>query len=393
MERIFKASLTLLLLLGLSACSIFSADEDVVRKPKPLTTLGTEKVQLTTVWSKGVGKGVGAQFESLKPAVDGDTVFVSGANGTVFALERDTGKERWQRQLDVPVGGGVTAYAELVLLGTLDGEVIALSQQTGEELWRSQVSSEILSAPVTDGVYVAVQSIDDRLSVLDAENGKPLWRQDALQPALTLRGGASPQLYTEAVFAGFANGEAKAFRLASGAILWSSRVSTPQGSTELERMVDIKGAPLIVGDAIFFVGYQGNVAALDLYSGRVRWSRELSSYQSMTDGFGSIYLTSEEGYVSALDQRTGAASWRQEDFKFRRLSAPAAFGNYVVVGDGEGYLHLLSQVDGSQAGRFKSGSAAIKAQPLVDGELIFTLSTDGKLMALQEKALPKTASQ
>ena len=135
------------------------------------------------------------------------------------------------------------------------------------------------------------------------------------------------------------------------------------------------------------------MAALDLYSGRVRWSRELSSYQSMTDGFGSIYLTSEEGYVSALDQRTGAASWRQEDFKFRRLSAPAAFGNYVVVGDGEGYLHLLSQVDGSQAGRFKSGSAAIKAQPLVDGELIFALSADGKLMALQEKALPKTASQ
>ena len=393
MERILRASLSTLVVVVLSACSVFSSDEEVIRKPTPLTPIAQESVQLTKVWSTGVGKGVRDQFERLKPALDGDTVFVSGANGTVFALERDTGKVLWQRALSVSVGGGVTAYAGSILLGTLDGEVIALSQQNGETLWRTRVSSEILSPPVTDGVYVAVQSIDDRLSVLDAENGKLLWRQDALQPALTLRAGASPKLYTEAVFAGFANGEAKAFRLSSGAILWSSRVSTPQGSTELERMVDIKGAPLIVGDTIFFVSYQGNVAGLDLYSGRVRWSRELSSYQSMTDGFGSLYLTDEDSYVSSLDQRTGASNWRQEDFKFRRLSAPAAFGNYVVVGDGDGYLHLLSQVDGSQVGRYKMGYGAIKAQPVVDGDLIFVLSADGQLMALQEKAPAKKTLQ
>ncbi len=386
MERLFRGSLILLLMLGLSACSLFSSDEEEVRTPKPLQTIAEEKIKLVKVWSRGVGKGVGNRFESLKPAMDGDKVFVSGAEGTVFALERDTGKEVWKKKLNTRVGGGVSAYAGMVLLGTLDGEVIALNQETGEELWRARVSSEILSAPVTDGLYVAVQSIDDRLTVLDAESGKYLWRQEALQPALTLRGSASPLMFREAVFAGFASGEAKAFRLENGAPLWSSRVAAPKGSTELERMVDIKGAPLIIGDTIFFVSFQGNVAGLDLYTGRVRWTKELSSYESMTDGFGSIYLSSEDSYVSSIDQRTGASNWRQEDFEFRQLSAPAAFSSYVVVGDGEGYVHLLSQVDGSQAGRFKADSSAIKAQPLVDGELILVLTADGELVALKEKA-------
>ena len=386
MEKLFRGSLILLLMLGLSACSLFSSEEEEVRTPRPLTTMAEEKVRLVKVWSKGAGKGVGSRFESLRPAVDGDKVFVADAEGTVSALDRNTGKELWQKKLSTSVGGGVTAYGGMVLLGTLAGDVIALNQEFGNELWRTRVSSEILSAPVTDGLYVAVQSIDDRLTVLDAETGKYLWRQEALQPALTLRGSAVPLMFTEVVFAGFASGEAKAFRLQSGAPVWSSRVAVPKGSTELERMVDIKGAPLISGDTIFFVSFQGNVAGLDLYSGRVRWTKELSSYESMAEGFGSIYLTSEDSYVSSIDQRTGASNWRQEDFEFRQLSAPAAYSSYVVVGDGEGYVHLLSQVDGSQSGRFKAASSAIKAQPLVDGELILVFTADGELVALKEKA-------
>lgn len=385
MERILRGSLILLLMLGLSACTLFSSDEEAVRTPKPLRSIAEEKVKLVKVWSKNVGRGVGKRFESLEPAIDDDKVFVSDAKGTVFALDRDSGKELWKKKLNIWVGGGVSAHAGMVLLGTLNGEVIALSQGTGDELWREQVSSEILSAPVTDGVYVSVQSIDDHLTVLDAESGEYLWRQEALQPALTLRGSASPLIFRKAVFSGFSNGEAKAFRLENGAPLWSTRVAVPKGSTELDRMVDIKAAPLIVGDTIFFVSFQGNVAALDLYTGRARWAKELSSYESMTEGFGSIYLTSEESYVSSIDQRTGESNWRQEGFEFRQLSAPAAFSNYVVVGDGEGYIHLLSQVDGRQVGRFKVDSSRIKAQPLVDGELVLVLSADGELVALKEK--------
>ena len=388
MERWFRGCLVLLLVLGLSACSIFSSDEEEVRTPKPLLTIKDERVKLEKVWSRNAGTGVEDRFEDLKPAVDGERVFVAGSEGKVSAFDRETGKELWQERLDdVRVGGGVTAYYGKVLLGTLDGEVIALDQETGKELWRSRVSSEVLSAPVTDGVYVAIQTIDDRLTVLDADTGKSLWRQEALQPALTLRGATEPVLFREAIFAGFSGGEAKAFRLDSGAPLWNARIAVPRGSTELERMVDIKGAPLIVNNTIYFDSYQGNVVALDLYSGRVLWSKELSSYKSMADGYGSVYLTSDDSYISSLDQQSGAANWRQEDFEYRGVSSPATFDTYVIAGDSEGYLFLLSQRDGSQAGRYRVSSSAIKAQPVVDSDFIFVLSADGKLTALKAKNL------
>ena len=238
---------------------------------------------------------------------------------------------------------------------------------------------------MSDGFYVAVKSIDDRLTVIDAESGTTLWRQEALQPALTLRGSGSPVIFSEGVFAGFSNGEAKAFSLKNGSLFWGARVAAPKGSNEIERMIDIKSSPLISGKTIFFVSFQGNIAALDLYSGRERWSKELSSYESMTEGYGSIYLTDESDYVVSLDQRIGASNWRQQDFEYRKLSAPSVYSSYVVVGDYEGYVHFLSQLDGSQVGRFRADSSAIKSKPLVDGELIFVLSADGELVALKEE--------
>ncbi len=385
MERFYRGSLVLLLATTLSACSIFSSDEEEVRTPKPLQTFD-EKIELRQIWSASIGSGVGDRFETLRPAVSGDKLFVAGANGNVKALNRDSGKQLWQIQLDnTRVGAGVSVGDGLVLLGTLDGEVVALSQDDGEVLWKARVSSEVLSTPVTDGQYVAVQSIDDSLTVLNAVTGKLLWSQESLQPALTLRGSAQPVLLKDVVITGFASGEAKAFRLENGAQVWGSRIAAPEGSTELERMVDINGAPLIVGDALYLASFQGNVAALDLYSGRIRWSKEISSYKSMTEGFGSLYLTDENSYISAVDQKSGASSWRQDKLEYRWVTAPAAFSSYVAVGDMDGYIHLLSQVDGSVAGRIKADSSAIKVQPVVDGDLMFVLSSGGKLVALRQK--------
>ncbi|WP_330925662.1 outer membrane protein assembly factor BamB [Candidatus Sororendozoicomonas aggregata] len=386
MERCFRALAVVLLVSGLSACSLFSSEEEVVKTPKALKPLQGEVVTLTKVWSKSLGDKAEEGHGNLRPTIEGDAIYAVGAAGTVIAVDRKTGKDIWRRKLEnIRVSGGLTVRGGRVLLGTLNGDVIALSQKDGSELWRARVSSEVLSAPASDGFTVLVKSIDDKLTALDAENGKVLWTQSALQPALTLRGASAPVIEGEAALAGYAGGEVKAFRLESGVPLWEARVATPKGSSELERMVDIDTTPLIVGDTMFVASYQGNVAALDLYRGRLKWSKEMSSYRSLAEGFGSLYVTDQDSYVSSLDQRTGASSWQQKDLEYRDLSAPATFGNYVVVGDYEGYIHLLSQVDGSMVGRYHVGSSAIEAQPVVDGDRVYIQTVNGKLVALSMK--------
>ncbi len=55
-----------------------------------------------------------------------------------------------------------------------------------------------------------------------------------------------------------------------------------------------------------------------------------------------------------------------------------AVGDFVVVGDYEGFLHLLRQADGTLVGRVNAG-AALTSPPLVRGERLLLLNKDGDL--------------
>jgi outer membrane protein assembly factor BamB len=70
-----------------------------------------------------------------------------------------------------------------------------------------------------------------------------------------------------------------------------------------------------------------------------------------------------------------------DDLAYRRLTAPVPYEDYIAVGDYEGYLHLLSRYDGHIVARVRVDSDAIRARPLVIGDIIYVYSTDGKLSA------------
>ena len=386
MKRNPVASLKALLLVGvatcLSACGLFSRNEGTLA-PNPLPDIKAE-VKVDEIWSRSVGKGQGKAWLKLEPAVDGDILYVADAEGLVMALRSDNGKVLWQRALKMPIGGGVTASDGLVLAGTLDGHVVALKQDDGSEVWRAPVSSEVLSAPATDGHIVVVRTIDDKLTGFSAEDGRQLWQQGVLKPLLTLRGSSSPLIVDGVVFAGFANGEARACQVNNGSLVWESRIAMPKGSSELERMVDIDSTPVMTTNRVLYmVGYQGNVVALDPDNGHVLWAREVSSFQDLAEGFGNLYLSDDKSVLSAIDQQSGSIIWSQKNLERRQLSGPAAWSSYVLVGDYEGYLHVVSQLDGQLLGRRKIDSSGIRARPVVSGDVIYVYGNSGELSALR----------
>ncbi len=373
------AALLVLAATTLVGCSWFSSSKE--QPPAELPDF-KEEVQLTKEWSRSIGDGQGKTYNQLVPAVEGDTLFVADASGEVMALERFTGKILWRKDLERPVSGGVGAGYGQVLLGTLQGEVIALDSANGNELWRSRVSSEVLAPPASNGDVVVVQTQDDRLIALEASSGSQRWAYDNTPAVLTLRGTSSPLVTNQLAIAGLSSGKVLALETRRGLPIWEQRVAVPSGRSELERVVDIDGGLTLSGGTLYVVTFQGNVAALDLQTGRPLWQRQASSTGSVALGYGSVYVTLAEGAVEGIDERSASALWKNDALARRQLSSPAVFSSYVAVGDLEGYLHLLSQVDGRFVGRIRIDSDGLRARPLVVGNWLYAYGNSGDLVAL-----------
>ncbi len=375
-----KASITGFIALMLTACSLFSSDSSGP-KPSPLLAF-TQKVSVGELWSTQVGNGQGNIWLGIHPAVSGDTIYAASHSGEVVAINRITGKKQWQISLNKPVTAGVSTGHGLVLTGTSKGALIALDALSGKRKWTADASGEILSAPAIAGNVVVTQTVNGKVTAFDAESGKQLWQQTSILPVLLLRGNASPVISGNLVFTGFSSGNLNAWDLYTGKEIWQNTVALPEGSSELKRMVDVDATPLLVGKKIYVISYQGKMKAINASNGQTLWSRKASGYQGMTASTDSLYITNSSDEVSAIDESSGGNSWTQKKLTHRQLTAPVAIGNYIVTGDFDGYLHVLSQTDGSIVGRYKTGSSGIRVQPIIKGNTIYIFSNSGKLAAL-----------
>lgn len=384
MKRFLLATLCAVLLTGCGIGRWFTGGESNLEQPAELNAL-KDPVRVERRWAADVGAGLERGYLLLSPVLQNDVLYVADARGRVSAYGAGDGKRIWRVELDQPVSAG-TGYGEgLVLLGTKNGDVIALERESGKQKWLSRVSSEVLAPPRIHSGVVLVQTVDGKLSGLDARDGRLIWTLERSVPALSLRGTGSPVAVggVGVVLAGFASGRLLAANLRDGRLLWEAPIAEPHGRNEIERMVDVDAPPLVVGKVAYAAAYQGKVVAINLESGQLLWSKDVSTYSAMDHDRRNLYLVDEKGHVYALDLDTGAQAWRQEGLRGRAPSAPAATATHVVVGDFEGYVHWLDKADGSLVGRYKMSSEAIKAKPAADGDGVYVLDQDANLAALQ----------
>ncbi len=377
----WKHAAVLTLAILAAGCSSNSKKE---LPPAELTKF-TEEVVLQKQWSRSIGDGQGDTWNMLVPAIENDRIYASDVTGVVMSLDRMNGDVVWKKDLEKSISGAVGVGYGMVLLGTIKGEVIALDSSTGEQKWTARVTSEVLAPPATNGDIVVVQTQDDRLIGLDAATGDRRWIYDSTPAVLTLRGTGAPIVTNRLAVAGLSSGKVIALDTSNGVPVWEQRVAVPQGRSELERVVDIDGGLLLSGGTLYVATYQGRVAGLDLESGRVLWQRDASSYTGVAQGFGNVYVSEATGTVEGIDERSSSALWSNDQLARRQLSAPEVFSSYVAVGDLEGYLHLLSQVDGRFVGRERIDSDGLRARPLVDGNMIYVYGNSGTLEALTIK--------
>lgn len=372
-----------LLFLVLSAgCSWFGGSDNSL-PPAELKTVA-QPIEIRSLWEAQIGAGAKSQFIRLTPALADGRLYAASFDGTVVALDALSGQRLWETQTQLPITGGVGVSGNgLVLFGSNKGEVVALRQENGQEAWRAQVSSEVLAPPRAASGIVVVRTGDGKFTGLDARTGERRWVYAHVLPALSLRGDAPPLLTQNLVIAGLETGKLLVLSLDKGLPVTEKTIAPPRGRTEIERLIDIDAEPKIFGDTLYMVAYRGSIAAIDMRSGNLLWNRELSSYAGLDVDARQVYISDETDAVLALDRRNGGTLWKQAEMSGRRLSAPVATDQHVVVGDFEGYLHWLSKDSGQIVGRIRAASKAIVAPPLAAGNIVFVQGQGGALGAFR----------
>lgn len=338
-----------------------------------------EAARVTTVWKQSVGTAFNRKWIRMAPVASGERVYAANVNGTVNAFDRDSGERIWRIQLEDWLAAGVGVGEAHVYVGTDEGEVVALDRETGEEAWRHSAGGELLAPPVSGQGLVIARSVDGRVIALSASDGALQWVHSSDIPSLSLRGNSEPLLAPGGVVIGLDNGRLLALGAESGQPIWETEVAPPEGRSPIERMVDIDGRLGVGRNVVYAATYQGRLAQIEPRQGSILWSRTLSSYAGLTTDGNRVYVSNADSHVLALSPDDGETQWRQEKLHHRRLTAPVLLGDtpWLVMGDFDGFVHVLARGDGRIVGRAGLGGFGILADPVPVGDDRVLVQTQG----------------
>ena len=377
------------LVLAVSGCSTVGSMTSTVggwfgagpAKAKPAELVEFKPAaSLSEAWKADSGDGGSYLF---RPQTDGDVVIAAGGS-RVVRIAVANGSTVWRTDTGVKLSAGAGAGKGLALAGGGKGELLALDLANGQLRWKVALSSEVTGQLLAVADTVIVRTGDGRVHGLAAADGSRKWLYSRNLPALSLRGSGGMVVRDDVLYAGFPGGKLVALNAANGAQLWEATVALPRGATELERVADVMGNPVVDERQVCAVAYQGRVACFDRRSGAPLWARDTSSNSGLAMDERNVYVTDDKDAVTAYDKTSGRAGWRQDTLARRQVTAPLALGAWLVVADGEGYVHVLSADDGSFVARARVDSG-VRTAPVDIGPGFAVQTTKGNIVAFRLK--------
>jgi outer membrane protein assembly factor BamB len=346
-------------------------------KPAELPVLSNPQ-GVKALWTANIGA---AESFVFAPALAGEGIYVASRSGSVARLDA-AGQPKWRVALGTRLSVGVGSDGALVVVASDEGEVFALDALDGTVRWRTRVSSEVLAVPKLGEGLVLVRSADSRIFAFGANDGKRRWVYQRAAASLVVRSPVGLSMSQGSAYAGFSGGKMVAIALRNGILRWEATVALPKGATELERITDIVGDPVVLGREVCTAAYQGRVACYETQNGNLIWAREMSSLTGVSFDARYAFISDDKGAVHALDRSNGRSIWKQDRLAYRQLSLPLPLGTEVAVGDLQGYVHFLARESGAFVARAATDGSAVRAAPQRLAEGLLVQTQNGGLFAL-----------
>ncbi|MCU0932108.1 MAG: outer membrane protein assembly factor BamB [Serpentinimonas sp.] len=359
------------LLLGtalLAGCSSGSK----VPEPMALDSF-TALVPARQVWTAQVG----TTHAQLVPVARGERVFVASAAGTLAALDGRTGGEVWRVNIASPLSAGVGSDGTTAAVVTSNNQLVAVAN--GAEVWRTQLPARVFTPPLVAGQRVFVLAGDRSVSAFDARTGTRLWSQAprGTDPLVLQQAGVLLPV-GDVLYAGI-GGRLTAYNPNNGAVRSESALATPRGVNEIERLVDLVGPAGRVDTVVCARAYQATVGCVNTAGPSVLWTRPSVGSVGVDADADFVFTTEGNGRVQALRRSNGEPAWSHDRLLHRGLTAPLAAGRSIVVGDAQGFVHLLSRLDGGLLNRLPTDGSPILATPVLAGNTLVAVTRNGNV--------------
>jgi len=375
MRRVAVTAARGLVLAALVALAGCAADKP---KPTPLEPV-TPAIAGRQVWQARID-GIG--FPLAMVARDGQFV-VAGGDGTVLALDAATGAERWRGQAGGRLSAAVGSDGRFAAAVTEGQELVVLDQ--GKRLWSTRLASRTATAPLVAGERVFVVGVDRAVHAFDALDGRRLWSYQRPGEALTLAQAGVLAAHRNTLVAGV-GASLLGLDPTTGSLRWEVPVTSPRGTNEVERLNDLVGPLLRVGERLCARAFQTAVGCVDVSGpdrAALRWSRLAGGVNALGGDAELVFGADGSDRITAWRAAGGELAWTNERLLHRGLSAPLSAGQTVVFGDSEGQLHFLSRTDGKTLLRLPTDGSAVVAQPVLSGSTMLVATAKGGLYAFR----------
>lgn len=317
---------------------------------------------------------------ALKPQVHGDRLTLASSDGTVVQLDAASGRELWRHAVGAPLAAGVGSDGRLAAVVTRGNELVVL--QDGKPLWRQRLSAQSYTAPLVAGARVFVLTADRAVTAFDGQSGARLWSQQrpGTEP-LVLRQSGVLLPVGDTLVTGL-SGRLVGLNPLNGTLRWEAAVAVPRGVNEVERLVDLVDPAARQGAVVCARAFQAAVACINTDNGSPIWARPADGTVGLAADDSLLFGVEANGDVLAWRRSNGERVWSNERLRFRGLSAPWVAGRWLVVGDFQGQVHLLSREDGSLQGRSATDGSAVAAQPVIAAGLLVVITRAGGVFGL-----------
>lgn len=344
--------------------------------PQPLEAL-TPKIAASVAWTQRVD---GVQFP-LAVAVTRGTFTVAGNDGTVMALDAETGREVWRGSAGGKLSAGVGSDGRFAAVVTREGELVVFEQ--GQVKWRKALGARVTTAPLVAGERVFVLGVDRSVQGFDAIDGRKLWALQRPGDPLTLAQSGVLVPFKNTLIVG-QGPRMVGIEPTQGTVKWDVTVGSPRGANEIERLADLVGPPVRVGDLVCARSFQAAVGCVNAERGASVWSKNIGGTDAVAGDAQFVFAGDASDRITAWKTENGDVAWTTDKLLYRTLSSPASFNKSVVFGDEDGTLHWLGRETGEAHLRSTTDGGAITVQPAVSGNIMLVVTRKGGLFAFRQ---------